>query len=105
MDLIKLILSLISDEKCREVLEELRWPNRLACIRCGSTHIPNTPRRNQYDGGSCGYQFSVTAGSMLHDSHLPLKKWFLAIYLMTESKKGLSALQLTRMLNIAYRTA
>ena len=42
---------------------------------------------------------------MLHDSHLPLKKWFLAVYLMTESKKGISALQLQRTLNVAYRTA
>ena len=105
MDLIKLMDDFNSDEKCREILEELRWPDGVACIRCGSTHIRYTHSRNQYDCGACGYQFSVTAGTMLHDSHLPLKKWFLAVYLMTESKKGISALQLKRTLNVAYRTA
>ncbi len=105
MDLIKLMDDFHSDDKCREILEQLRWPNGLACLRCGSQHIRNTPSRQQYDCGSCGYQFSVTAGTMLHDSHLPLKKWFLAVYLMTESKKGISALQLKRTLHVAYRTA
>ena len=105
MDLIKLMDDFNSDYKCREILEQLRWPNGVACLRCGSLYIRNTPSRNQYDCGSCGYQFSVTAGTMLHDSHLPLKKWFLATYLMTESKKGVSALQLKRILKVAYRTA
>ena len=83
----------------------MRWPNGVACIRFGSTHIRNSKTRSQNDCGSCGYQFSVTAGTVLHDSHLALKKWFLAIYLMCESKKGVSALQLQRTLNVAYRTA
>ena len=105
MDLIKLMDDYHSDEKCRDVLEQLRWPNGIVCVRCGSIHVRTTRSRNQYDCGSCGYQFSVTAGTMMHDSHLPLKKWFLAIYLMTESKKGISALQLKRTLKVAYRTA
>ena len=105
MDLLKLMDEFNSDQKCREVLQEMRWPNGIACIRCGSTHIRNSNTRNQHDCGSCGYQFSVTAGTMFHDSHLPLKKWFLAIYLMCESKQGISALQLQRTLNVAYRTA
>ena len=105
MDLVKLMDGFHSDDKCRDVLEQLRWPDGVACLRCGSLHIRNTPSRNQYDCGSCGYQFSVTAGTMFHDSHLPLRKWFLAIYLMIESKKGISALQLKRTLNVAYKTA
>ena len=105
VDMITLMDDFNSEEKCREVLEELRWPNGVACIRCGSTYIRHTVSRNQYDCGSCKYQFSVTAGTMLHDSHLPLKKWFLAVYMMTESKKGVSALQLKRSLRVAYKTA
>lgn len=105
MDLIKLMDDFRSDELCRDTLAQLRWPMGVACIRCGSFHIRHTPSRNQYDCGSCGYQFSVTAGTMMHDSHLPLKKWFLATYLMTESKNGISALQLKRTLKVAYRTA
>ena len=105
MDLIRLMDDFNSEAKCRKLLEELRWPNGVACLQCGSLYIRHTVSRNQFDCGDCGYQFSVTAGTMLHDTHLPLQKWFLAIYLMIESKKGISALQLKRTLNVAYRTA
>ena len=105
MDLIKLMDHFHSDDKCRDILTELRWPTGVACIRCGSLYIRNNPSRNQFDCADCGYQFSVTAGTMMRDSHLPLKRWFLAVYLMTESKKGISALQLKRTLQVAYRTA
>ena len=105
MNLMKLVDDFHSEEKCREVLEKLRFPGGIGCIRCGSKHIRNKRSRGRYNCGSCGYEFSVTAGTMLHDSHLPLRKWFLAVYLMTESKKGVSALQLKRTLNVAYRTA
>ena len=61
--------------------------------------------RKQFDCDSCRYQFSVTAGTIFHDSHLPLPKWFAAVYLMCESKKGMSALQLKRTLHTGYQTA
>lgn len=61
--------------------------------------------REQYHCATCHYQFSVTDRTMMHDSHLPLRKWFAAVYLMCESKKGVSALQLKRTLGVAYRTA
>src|SRR5205823_11256302 len=54
---------------------------------------------------SCRTRFSVTSGTVFHDSHLPLWKWFLATYMMCESKKGVSANQLKRTLNVAYKTA
>ena len=94
-----------TDAKCRELLERLRWPNGVACIRCGSMSISEIESRNQYDCNDCRYQFSVTVGTIMHDSHLPMRKWFLAIYLMCESKKGISALQLKRTLGVAYKTA
>ena len=63
-------------------------------------------KRDQFDCDSCGYQFSVKAGTIFHDSHLPLRKWFVAVYLMTESRKGVSAMQLKRVLGIgSYKTA
>ena len=52
----------------------------------------------------CDYQFSVTSGTIFNDSHLPLQKWFLATLLMCEAKKGMSALQLSRMLGLPYKT-
>ena len=104
-NLLTLVDDFNTDAKCRELLEHLRWPNGVACIRCGSTAISDIIERNQFDCGDCRYQFSVTAGTIMHDSHLPLRKWFIAIYLMCESKKGISALQLKRTLGVAYKTA
>ena len=94
-----------TDAKCRELLEDLRWPNGVVCLRCGGLDISEIVQRNQFDCNSCRYQFSVTAGTIMHDSHLPLRKWFIAIYLMCESKKSISALQLKRTLGVAYKTA
>lgn len=105
MNLPELIERFGSEDKCRAYLEQLRWPNGIACPRCGGMHISRLVKRNQFDCGSCRYQFSVTAGTLFHDSHLPLWKWFLAIYLMGESKKGISAKQLQRTLGVSYKTA
>ena len=105
MNLVKLIHQFGNDEKCRERLSQLRWPNGVICPRCQSQSISTLGEREQYDCNACRYRFSVTSGTIFHDSHLPLTKWFLAVYLMTESKKGMSALQLKRTLGIAYQTA
>jgi transposase-like protein len=105
MDLMKLIVKFDTDEKCRIALEKLRWPEGVRCIRCGSEKISRNYKRNQFECTPCGYHFSVTAGTIFHDSHLPLRKWFIAIYLISESKKGVSALQLKRVLGVAYKTA
>ena len=104
-NLLTLVDNFNTDAKCRELLERLRWPTGVACIRCGSFSVSEIEARNQYDCNDCRYQFSVTAGTIMHDSHLPLRKWFISIYLMCESKKGISALQLKRTLGVAYKTA
>ena len=104
-NLLTLVDDFNTDAKCREMLERLRWPNGVACLRCGSLGISEIEARGQFDCNACRYQFSVTAGTIMHDSHLPLRKWFMAIYLMCESKKGISALQLKRTLGVAYKTA
>lgn len=106
INLVNLIERFGSEDKCRAYLEELRWPNGAICPRCACDKVcPVSEKRHQYDCSACRYQFSVTAGTILHDSHLPLWKWFLAVYLMTESRKGMSALQIKRTLSIAYKTA
>ena len=105
MNIMKLMEKFHSEESCRKALADLRWPNGVACPRCGSLDIRNSYTRDQYDCGSCGYQFSVTAGTIFHDSHLPLPKWFMAVYLIVESKKGISANQMKRTLEVSYKTA
>lgn len=104
-NLINLIERYSDEDKCRKYLEGLKWHDNVKCPRCGSEKISHIVKRNQYDCDDCRYQFSVTAGTIFHDSHLPLWKWFLAIYLMTESKKGMSANQLCRSLSVSYKTA
>lgn len=104
-NLIDLFEKFGNDEKCRMYLEKLRWPDAVKCIRCQSEKISRIYKRNQFHCDACQYQFSVTAGSIFHDSHLPLMKWFAAIYLLSESKKGMSALQLKRTLKMSYKTA
>jgi transposase-like protein len=105
LNLVSLIADFGSEDKCREYLEALRWPEGVRCPRCESAKISRIIKRNQFDCDSCRYQFSVTAGTILNDSHLPLWKWFLAVYVVGESKKGISANQLKRMIGVSYKTA
>src|SRR5271170_2942114 len=110
MTIIELCTTFSSDDACRELLERLRWPNGPVCPRCQN---PNPARLASSSKivycKDCDYQFTVTANTIFHDSHLPLIKWLTATYLMCEAKKGMSALQLKRMLwpknKGSYKTA
>ena len=95
-----------SDDECLEILEDLRWPDGIACSRCGDTAVDRVTRgRGVRMCRGCNRQFTVTQGTIMHRSRLPLRKWFVAIYLMCQSKKGMSAHQLHRMLGVTYKTA
>ncbi|MCH7970860.1 MAG: IS1595 family transposase, partial [Chloroflexi bacterium] len=94
-----------SDDECRKVLEELRWPSGVACIKCGSMSVSRISTRDQFDCNGCRHRFSVTSDTIMHDTHLPLWKWFMAIYLTVEGKKGISARQLGRTLGVARKTS
>ncbi len=104
-NLMKLFDRFGTDKQCREALEQMRWPNGVKCLRCQSEKVYRIYTRDLFRCESCEYQFSVKTGTSFHDSHLALPKWFAAIYLMSESKKGMSALQLKRTLKVAYKTA
>jgi transposase-like protein len=105
INLVNLVEKFNSEERCRAYLEELRWPDGVRCPRCDSDKVSRLHDRDQYDCDSCRYQFSVTSGTIMHDTHLPLWKWFLAVYMMVESKKSVSANQLRRSLHVAPKTA
>jgi transposase-like protein len=94
-----------SDETCREYLEALRWPDKVTCPRCNSEKISRVYDRKVFDCDSCRYQFSVLAGTIFQDTKLPLPTWFATVYLMCESKKGISAKQIQRMMGGSYKTA
>lgn len=104
-----------SDENAaRQLLESIRWPNGAACARCGGADPyklnpkasgKNPARQGLYKCRACKRQFTVTTGTVFESSHVPLSKWVLAVHLMGASKKGMSAHQLHRMLNVTYRAA
>src|SRR6266446_4423169 len=105
MNMVKLVDQFGSDNKCREYLEELRWPKRVKCPRCNGEEVHRLTERQQFACKACQYHFSVTSGTIFHDSHLSLWKWFLTVYMMIESKKGISANQVKRTLGVSYKTA
>lgn len=95
-----------SEDRCRAYVERLRWPKGVTCPRCDASHgISRIETRGQFDCGTCGYQFSVRAGTILHASHLPLRKWFLAVSIMVGSPNAVSANRLKEMLGVSYKTA
>jgi transposase-like protein len=105
IDLMSLVERFHSEEKCREVLAELRWPEGVKCPRCqGDKHAYDSVRY-VWDCHSCGYQFSALAGTIFHDTKLPIRKWFMAVLLMVEAKKGMSANQMKRTIGVSYKTA
>jgi transposase-like protein len=105
MNLVEIIKQFNSEAKCRAYIELLRWPNGVACPRCQSEKIYHLENRPLLLCASCKHQFSVTVDTIFHDTHLPLEKWFLATFLLCESKKGISACQIQRSLGVSYKTA
>ncbi|MGO9210791.1 MAG: IS1595 family transposase [Terriglobales bacterium] len=94
-----------TDSRCRNLLQRLRWPSGIECPRCHDTHISVLKEYDRYECAACEYQFTVTSGTIFHDSHLPLTKWFLAVLLLVEARKGMSANQIKRTLGVSYKTA
>jgi transposase-like protein len=105
MALLEMLQKYSTDEKCREILTKLRWPESVTCPRCKEQQVCYLETRKQFECASCSYQFSVTTGTIFNDTHLPLTKWFAATYLLCEAKKGMSACQIKRTLGISYKTA
>jgi transposase-like protein len=93
------------DDGYRIYLENLRWPGGPECPRCFSQRLCWLESRSKHHCSDCRYQFKVTAGTVFHQSHLPLTKWFLAIWLMLASEHGLPATHLQEILGGSYKTA
>src|SRR5271166_4561401 len=105
MSLLEMLNKFDTDEKCREILTKLRWPEGVTCPRCKERKVCYLESRKQFECTSCSYQFSVLTGTIFNDTHLPLEKWFMATLLLCEAKKGMSACQIQRTLGISYKTA
>lgn len=103
-----------SEDAARGFMERIRWPNGPVCPHCGSIEAyrlepkegsTSPVRKGVFKCKACRRQFTITVGTIFEDSHIPLNKWLLAIYLMCSSKKGMSAHQLHRSLDLTYKSA
>lgn len=97
------------EDAARAHLEAQRWPDGPVCPHCKSMKVTKLEGAKHRPGvhqcKACREQFTVTVGTIMERSHIPLAKWVLAIQLMAASKKGMSAKQIERMLGVTYRTA
>ena len=94
-----------TEDACRAELFRLRFPNGFVCPKCGCTEYYPVRGRNTFQCRACRHQTSVTVGTVMHRTHLPLTVWFWTIYLCATDKRGISAVQLSRTLNICYESA
>ncbi len=105
-----------TDETAREYWEAIHWPKGPVCPHCGNKKAnriykvtPNEAKKIRaglYHCAECTSQFTATIGTIFEDSHIPLRKWLIAWYMICSSKKGISSLQLQRILGLgSYRTA
>jgi transposase-like protein len=95
------------DEKsCREQFEIMRWKNKIVCVHCGSDRkIYRINDGKLFKCADCLKQFTVRVGTIFEDSALPLQKWFMAIYLITAHKKGISSVQLGKDIEVTQKSA
>ncbi len=103
MNIIQIFNKFPTQESCIAHLEKVRWGDEPKCSYCKSAKT--TPNEGRHHCYNCHTSFSVTVGTIFHHTHMPLQKWFLAISLMLNAKKGISALQLSRDLEVNKNTA
>ncbi len=112
MNIYSLARKFPTEESALAHLVKVRWPYGVRCVYCDhdkcwpveSTGKTNKPRY-LFQCALCKEQFTATSGTLFHDSHLPLTKWFAAVALMADAKKGISACQLQRHVGMTYKTA
>jgi len=94
-----------TEDQCRTALKDQRWGKGFVCNRCSHTGVCQLKARDVFQCNRCKHQTSLTSGTIFADTKLPLRIWFLAIYLLTQNKNGISALSLRRQLGVSYNTA
>jgi hypothetical protein len=105
MNIIQVYKKYPTQQDCINHLETVRWKNKPYCPYCKSLSATPMPKENRYHCNSCNTSYSVTVGTIFHKTKLDLQKWFLAISLILNAKKGISARQLARDLEVNKNTA
>lgn len=112
MNLLGICKTFATEDQALDYLIKQRWPDGVRCLACDHQKVYRIATKGKtgkpcrlFECADCGLHFSATTGTLFHDSHLPLQKWFMAMALMAEAKKGISANQVARHLGIQYKTA
>ena len=94
-----------TDQQCEDALFQACWPEGFQCPACGYGKSCRLRTRKVLQCIRCKHQASLTAGTLFDNTKLPLRTWYLAMYLLTQSKNGISAMGLKRQLGVSYNTA
>ena len=94
-----------TEASCAQALAQQRWPQGFRCPRCGHDHGYAITTRHSHECTHCHYQASLTAGTLFHSTNLALTKWFWAIYLAASDKGGISAMRLSKQIDVSWITA
>lgn len=105
MDLYKIYETFKTSSDCHDYLASIRWPLGVSCVYCQSKKVYSRHGSNGYKCSGCNKSFTVTTGTIIHSTKLPLLKWFLAIAQILSAKKGISSLQLARTIGVNRNTA
>jgi len=112
MNLFSLAKTFPTEEHALAFWIKTRWPHGVRCLACDhdKCYLIETKNKSRkvarlFECADCGLHFSATTNSLFHDTHLPLQKWFMAICLMNEGKKGISSKQVARHIGVTYKTA
>lgn len=108
MNIIQIYKRFPTEEDCIDHLEQVRWNNKPTCPYCNSdnsTPMKGKGKRRRHHCNNCNTSYAVTVGTIFHHTHLDLQKWFLAVTLILNAKKGISARQLSRDLEVNKDTA
>ncbi len=105
MNIIQIYNQFPTENDCLNYLEKVRWNCTPKCPYCKSQNFTAMPKEYRHHCNNCNTTFSVIVGTIFHQTHLPLQKWFLAVSLILNAKKGISARQLARHLEVNKNTA
>lgn len=105
MNIVQVYEQFPTEDDCLNHLEEVRWPNGPTCPYCNSRNSTPLPKEHRHHCNSCNTSYSVTVGTIFHKTKIDLQKWFVAISLILNAKKGISSRQLARDLAVNKNTA
>ena len=112
MNLLTISQTFSTEDQALDYWVKTRWPKGVRCIACDHAKVYSIATSGKtgkpcrlFECAACGLHFSAITGTLFHDSHLPLRKWFMAMALMCAAKKGISANQVARHLGCQYKTA